>query len=589
MGGLIKQIQQARNTSTGAIVIVEPIVVDGPSLSYRLDSRDLLRPLAPELVQTERAIFSGWKNVRTWWDLVDAESQQQRLLLSGQWHASHVQSPTQSPHEGPSITMDALGTSSQVPEGEVLSTSDESNNDNEEVDEAVTNAPSGQVVRATPSRQPKVLLGPSLKAQLDGGYVWRLGFFFDVDMSMVDEPRHVCTNHRVVDDHNVEKVYQLLLASHSRRRVSALTLRPINCRLPDGTVWDFGGVGGKTKILEAYQSYLGQDDTEASRAAFLGCVKWEPVDGQHVRLACVQLARAALNEGRITQEVFDTVFARRPANFVVYNEEHLYMETSRRVNIANMAKRPTVPVANTLEKIRDTWKHFGMIGPFKKGEASEAVHRRAAFYMTLFAATGIEPTKEAYTLADLRTKFDVYLYFACLESTSAHEAVQKMCNDYDQGLTQFSKPRAQHGGIPRPRSDFVITWLRPLRSCFEPDIESLAKKCSANVEGVQTIFFDQLPKVVEDYKKRYAVQNAMRWMVESCNPGLHSWDELMSLPIRPYATAKELKNLMEEAGPDFVAKWRWPACNSIKAQRQHEHLIPQRIAVWMRQKIIRST
>jgi hypothetical protein len=45
----------------------------------------------------------------------------------------------------------------------------------------------------------------------------------------------------------------------------------------------------------------------------------------------------------------------------------------------------------------------------------EIVGRRAAFYSTLFAYTGIPPKKEEYKLSELRTLFEVHLRFACVE------------------------------------------------------------------------------------------------------------------------------------------------------------------------------
>jgi hypothetical protein len=39
-------------------------------------------------------------------------------------------------------------------------------------------------------------------------------------------------------------------------------------------------------------------------------------------------------------------------------------------------------------------------------------------------------------------------------------------------------------------------------------------------------------------------------------------------------SAKEFKDLVADAGKAFVEKWKGPACNDFRSQREHEGLSP---------------
>jgi hypothetical protein len=63
------------------------------------------------------------------------------------------------------------------------------------------------------------------------------------------------------------------------------------------------------------------------------------------------------------------------------------------------------------------WDFFGRVGPSTTTDTKEIVARRAAFYGTLFACTGIPPKKEEYKLSELKTLFEVPLRFAAWSRT----------------------------------------------------------------------------------------------------------------------------------------------------------------------------
>jgi hypothetical protein len=58
---------------------------------------------------------------------------------------------------------------------------------------------------------------------------------------------------------------------------------------------------------------------------------WEPVDGQHIRSACIDIASAEVKAGSITTTEYESVYSRWAAQVVIYDEPWLYVELSRQV------------------------------------------------------------------------------------------------------------------------------------------------------------------------------------------------------------------------------------------------------------------
>jgi hypothetical protein len=129
------------------------------------------------------------------------------------------------------------------------------------------------------------------------------------------------------------------------------------------------------------------------------------------------------------------------------------------------------------------WEFFGRIGPSTAIDTVEIVARRATFYGTLFACTGIPPKKEEYKFSELRTLFEVYLRFACMEQNRMFEDVLCVCTDYDNGFTRYSASRN-----PTSRPKMTISWLRPLKALSEKDLCIIAQKYST-ASGRQLWYF----------------------------------------------------------------------------------------------------
>ena len=114
-----------------------------------------------------------------------------------------------------------------------------------------------------------------------------------------------------------------------------------------------------------------------------------------------------------------------------------------------------VTLGQTLEKIWATWIYFGRVGPSSKSDIQVILDQQARFYSTLFATTGMQPTKDPILL-ELKTKFNVHLRFSCLEN-DIQNVVLHMCNDFDDGQTKYSMTHIQKSGLK-----IAISWLRPL-------------------------------------------------------------------------------------------------------------------------------
>jgi hypothetical protein len=92
--------------------------------------------------------------------------------------------------------------------------------------------------------------------------------------------------------------------------------------------------------------------------------------------------------------------------------------------------------------------------------------------------------------------------------------------------------------------------------------------------------------IAEQRKRGSAVLNAMRWMLKDDMPGQYTFEALMQVDIvRAYdISPKELRDLVADVGKTFVDKWKGPACNDFRSQREHEGLIPVSIVqfIWNR-------
>jgi hypothetical protein len=251
------------------------------------------------------------------------------------------------------------------------------------------------------------------------------------------------------------------------------------------------------------------------------------------------------------------------------------------VNNDRVARSPIILVRQCLQKIRDMWEFFGRVGPSIATDTEEIVARRAAFYGTLFACTGIPPKKQEYKLSKLRTPFELHLWFACMEQNEVFEAMLRMYTDYDSGLTHYSG-----SGNLTSRPKMTISWLHPLKALSDADLRIIAQKCSTT-SGRQLWYFVDFAMIAEQRKRGSIVLNAMQWMLKDDKPGQYTFEALMELDIvRAYdISAEELRDLVADAQKPFVDKWKGPVCNNFRSQREYEGLIPGSIVQFMRNRL----
>ena len=209
------------------------------------------------------------------------------------------------------------------------------------------------------------------------------------------------------------------------------------------------------------------------------------------------------------------------------------------------------------------WGFFGRVGPSMVTNTKDIVDQRAAFYTTVFACSGILPKKEEYKLSKLRTLFEVYLWFTYMEQNKVFEVVLCMYIDYNSGLTQYSVSRNV-----KSKPKLAISSFHPLKALSDVDIHIFAYKYSA-ASGTQLWYFEDFAINIERKKQGHAILNAMRWVLKDDKPGQYTFDFVQEYDI----SAKDIRDLVEDAEKLFVDKWKGLACNNSIPQREQEGLI----------------
>ena len=65
---------------------------------------------------------------------------------------------------------------------------------------------------------------------------------------------------------------------------------------------------------------------------FLKNILWDTVDGQHIAYACKVLAKDGVKKRKLDIENMKSIFTKRPALVVVYDDLALYLEASKKQN-----------------------------------------------------------------------------------------------------------------------------------------------------------------------------------------------------------------------------------------------------------------
>jgi hypothetical protein len=121
---------------------------------------------------------------------------------------------------------------------------------------------------------------------------------------------------------NVERIYGLIHSKNVvRAQISPMILRPKKYVGPDAVHVDFDVEGARESFLTLHRAHI-HDHGEGleAREAVLNCFTWEPVDGQHIRSACVDIATEAVDAGTLTVEEYDLMFSKWKVQVVLYDE-----------------------------------------------------------------------------------------------------------------------------------------------------------------------------------------------------------------------------------------------------------------------------
>jgi hypothetical protein len=85
----------------------------------------------------------------------------------------------------------------------------------------------------------QVSFGASVEAKLHEGYVFGQDYTFQVAISKVEAPTDPCTNHRLLNEKNAERIYGLIRSTNVvRAQISSMILRPKKYVGPDSVQVD---------------------------------------------------------------------------------------------------------------------------------------------------------------------------------------------------------------------------------------------------------------------------------------------------------------------------------------------------------------
>ena len=187
----------------------------------------------------------------------------------------------------------------------------------EDIDDALDEDESTTIVRGRAPRDPQVKF--PTEDEFQGGYIWGQDLYFEASIENIRSVQNVDTNHRILSQRRVIEMYRQL-EGHEASLVTPLTLQSIAY-----IIEDIGPdnerrqrevfFGAHCEQMEFEAAYLQNASAVSSRTEdnqrqwLENNIIWEPVDGQHIVVAC-RLAKVQEHE-----EEFKTCFARCMAKF----------------------------------------------------------------------------------------------------------------------------------------------------------------------------------------------------------------------------------------------------------------------------------
>ena len=210
----------------------------------------------------------------------------------------------------------------------------------------------------------KVSAGSSFKrptvADIEEGFILGWDRTFDVMMDQVnEETTSSLTNMRILDHAKAKVVYDLLRGPQ-RGIVFLLMLRLIAYYEADSdrNIW-FEEARARTKFMEVWEKWPVGTTREEKLEDFLKNILWDTVDGQHIAYACKVLAKDDVKKGKLDTTNIKSIFTKRPALVVVYDDLVLYLEALKKKNkFFKPDWKKHARVWQTLWKLRDIWDTY---------------------------------------------------------------------------------------------------------------------------------------------------------------------------------------------------------------------------------------
>ena len=94
----------------------------------------------------------------------------------------------------------------------------------------------------------------------------------------------------------------------------------------------FEEASARMKFMEVWEKWPVGTTREEKLEDFLKNMVWDTVDGQHIAYACKVLAKDAVKKRKLDTESMKSIFTKRPALVVVYDDPTLYLEASKKQN-----------------------------------------------------------------------------------------------------------------------------------------------------------------------------------------------------------------------------------------------------------------
>jgi hypothetical protein len=165
-------------------------------------------------------------------------------------------------------------------------------------------------------------------------------------------------------------------------------------------------------------------------------IVWEPVDGQHIVVAC-HLAKEDFLQGRMSTEVYNKSYAKHKARVIMFNQPQVYIEASVRINAKEFERDFYTTLYEDMVSLRAIWVSCGKPNP------EICVDDASRKDVMTMAASALHMTVSfvgrPFTLGSLYKRMLEYTRHAWHEDEACYEAVLQVCSDYEDGILWFSE------------------------------------------------------------------------------------------------------------------------------------------------------